>query len=94
MVLARDIGTLVPFAKVAFVPAHTDASNPACIVQETHGIVLTRRMVTVALVVKTHASEVAQGADASEPVDLVNAYTAIEARVGRTFVDVRLTESA
>ena len=51
-VLARDVGTLVTFANVSFVPAGTCASNMARVVQETRGIVLTRRIVTVALVVK------------------------------------------
>ena len=92
--MARDVGTLVSFANVSFVPARTVASNPARFVQYTPAIVLTRRIVTIALVVKTHASEVAQGADASEPVDLFNACTAIEARVAATLVGVRLTESA
>ena len=79
-VRARDVGTLVSFANVAFVPARTVASNPARVVHDTPAIVLTSRIVNIALVVKIQASEVAQGADASEPVDLFNACTAIEGR--------------
>jgi hypothetical protein len=43
-VLARDVGTLVSFANVAFVPARTVASNPARVVHDTPAIVLTRRI--------------------------------------------------